>query len=155
MFYRKKVLSVDKKRYGKIMDKLVQIYMIVYGMDKDEFIERFYGEDIRAQMFMYYDDALMLKISNLQAINMTEEVRVINKMALYMKWSYTFTLKYLVREIVRGLNYLVRSIEKEKCVDGKWRQIAKEPNFLHPIYDPKLLRNRNKKLKEDETCELY
>ena len=134
MGYRKRITSINKKVYARELEKLIKMYEIAYGLSPDEFVRRFWGEEITFMIFRdSYDQELCTKIANIESIpSLSPECKAFQKLAIAMKWSYTYTLRFLKREIEDCMQYMTRSAESELCMDGKWRSIARKPKFVHP-----------------------
>lgn len=130
----KKILSVDKKQYSYCLDKLINVYKVMYNLSTEEFIERFYNQDIQAKLFYQIEQKTVEKLVNISTIKgLTDESLAFQKMAIGLGWTFTYTLKYLEDEIDKAMKFERKSMEKVKGMDEKWRTKATKPQFIHPI----------------------
>ena len=128
--------SPDVKHYSRTLDKLIRVYQIVYGLNQNEFIARFWNSEIIDDLGAYtMDYTLTNKILKVDTLALSDQNKAIQKLAICLGWTCQKTCRYFMREIMRELYYEIAAIDKWQDYNGRWHKKGRQPVFIHPMYD--------------------
>lgn len=85
----------DKKKYSKIVEKMVKIYEILYDLTPDQFAAKFYGEKFIQKYLNQNDYALIDRLMRISQLNLPVDVEAFQKYAECLRMSYEDSLWYL------------------------------------------------------------
>lgn len=126
----------DIKLYSNTLDKLIRMYQIAYGLNAEEFINRFWSQEIIDELNPYGSSFELSNILlSIESKGLDPKNKAIQKMAVCLGWSHKKTLRYFIREISRYIYREIAGVDKYRNTEGVWRRRTKPYTFIHPIYD--------------------
>lgn len=85
----------DKKRYSRLVEKLVKIYEILYDLTPEEFAKKFYGERFIQKYLNDANPQVIDRLIRISQLNLPQDVEAFQKYAECMRMSYEDSIWFL------------------------------------------------------------
>ena len=106
-------MQVHIQKYAKNLNRLVMAYMAIKGLNEDQLVQEFWGNDEKTQNILIEAESkpnyqqIMLDLAKLSTLNLPPTQLAVEKFARAKGWSPEFTLKFMRNKVNWALDDLM------------------------------------------------